>query len=104
MEWVYLLIAGAFEIVFSINLKLSAGFTRAGASLITLIAAGLSLFFLSKALKNLPLGTAYAVWTGIGAVGTAVLGIILFQDSTEPLRLLFIMVIVVGLIGLRLVS
>jgi len=104
MEWVYLLVAGAFEIVFSISLKLSAGFTRAGASLITLIAVGLSLFFLSKALKNLPLGTAYAVWTGIGAVGTAVLGIILFQDSTEPLRLLFIMVIVAGLIGLRLVS
>jgi len=104
MEWVYLLVAGAFEIVFSISLKLSAGFTRLGASLVTLVAVGLSLFFLSKALKSLPLGTAYAVWTGIGAVGTAVLGIILFQDSTEPLRLFFIMVIVAGLIGLRLAS
>ena len=104
MAWTYLLLAGLFEIGFAIGLKHTHGFTRLWPSLATALAAAVSLWLLTQALKTLPVGTAYAVWTGIGAVGVAILGIVLFAESASPARLLCIGLIVAGVIGLKLVS
>ncbi|WP_295915240.1 multidrug efflux SMR transporter [uncultured Xanthomonas sp.] len=104
MPWIYLLLAGLFEIGFALGLKYSEGFTRPLPTVATLVGAGLSLWLLTQALKHIPLGTAYAIWTGIGALGTAVLGIALFGDSASPARLACIGLIVVGVIGLKLVG
>jgi quaternary ammonium compound-resistance protein SugE len=101
MAWLYLGIAGLFEVVWAIGLKYTDGFTRLGPSLWTLAGMVASIGFLAQALKTIPLGTGYAVWTGIGAVGTAVLGIVLFGESKDPLRLAFILIIVAGIVGLR---
>ena len=101
MAWLYLVIAGLFEIVWAIGLKYTEGFTRLWPSVWTLAGMVASIGFLAQALKTIPLGTGYAVWTGIGAVGTAVLGIVLFGESKDPLRLTFILVIVGGIVGLR---
>jgi len=100
--WTFLLTAGILEIVWAIAMKYSAGFTRIGAAAVTIVAALASFYFLSRALKTLPVGTAYAVWTGIGAVGTALLGMALFSEPRTPLRLLCIGLIVAGMIGLKL--
>ncbi len=102
--WLSLGIAGAFEIVWAVGLKYTDGFSRLWPSLLTLWAMGLSLYFLAQALKTIPLGTGYAVWTGIGAAGTAILGIILFSESAALVRLLCIALIVGGIIGLRLTA
>jgi quaternary ammonium compound-resistance protein SugE len=99
--WVFLAVAGVFEVVWAIGLKYAHGFTRPVASAITVTGMGASFWFLSQALRALPLGTAYAVWTGIGAVGTAILGMVLFHESRATARLLCIALIVVGIIGLR---
>ncbi len=104
MAWTYLLIAGLLEIGWAIGLKYSEGFTRLTPSVLTVMAMIASFFFLGLALRSLPLGTAYAVWTGIGTVGTVVLGILLFDEPLELLRLLCILLIVSGVIGLRLLS
>ncbi|MCW0366996.1 Guanidinium exporter [Xanthomonas sacchari] len=104
MPWIYLLLAGLFEIGFALGLKYSEGFTRPWPTVATLAGAGLSLWLLTQALKHIPLGTAYAIWTGIGALGTAMLGIALFGDSASPARLACIGLIVVGVIGLKLVG
>jgi quaternary ammonium compound-resistance protein SugE len=104
MAWPYLIIAGLFEVGWAIGLKYTDGFTRLWPSVLTLTAMGASLFFLAKALKAIPVGIGYAVWTGIGAVGTAALGIVLFAESAHPSRLLSIAVIVAGIIGLKLTS
>ena len=101
MAWLYLGIAGLFEVVWAIGLKHTDGFTRLWPSIWTLAGMVASIGFLAQALKMIPLGTGYAVWTGIGAVGTAVLGIVLFGESKEPLRLAFILIIVAGIVGLR---
>lgn len=101
MSWVFLFIAGGFEIVWAIGLKYTDGFTRLWPSVGTLVAMGVSFLFLSYALKVIPIGTAYAVWTGIGAVGVAVLGMILFGESRDAFRLLCILVIVGGIAGLK---
>ena len=101
MAWLYLGIAGLFEVVWAIGLKYTDGFTRLWPSIWTLAGMIASIGFLAQALKTIPLGTGYAVWTGIGAVGTAVLGIVLFGESKEPLRLAFILIIVAGIVGLR---
>lgn len=101
MAWIYLFIAGLMEIVWAIGLKYTQGFSRLGPSLVTVAAMIVSFLFLARALVNLPIGTAYAVWTGIGAVGTALLGILLFGESRDPLRLLCIALIVFGIAGLR---
>ena len=100
--WGLLLIAGVLEVVWAIAMKRSAGFTRAGAGAVTVVAALASFYFLSRALKSLPVGTAYAVWTGIGAVGTALLGMALFDEPRTGLRLVCIALIVAGMIGLKL--
>ena len=104
MTWILLGLAGILEIAFAICMKWSDGFTRLTPALLT-VATGLSsLFLLSYSLRTLPVGTAYAVWTGIGAAGTAILGMALLGDSTAPLRLGCIGLILAGVIGLKLVS
>lgn len=104
MGWIYLLIAGITEIAWAIGLKLTDGWSRFWPSVITLILIVISYAFLSLALKSLPLGTAYAVWTGIGAVGTALAGMLLFAESRDTARLLCIALIVAGILGLKALS
>lgn len=104
MGWMYLLLAGFTEIGWAIGLKLSESWTRFWLSIITLMLIFVSYLFLSLALKTLPLGTAYAVWTGIGAVGTAFAGMLLFGESREVLRLICIGLIVTRIFGLKIFS
>ncbi|HOO41735.1 MAG TPA: quaternary ammonium compound efflux SMR transporter SugE [Syntrophales bacterium] len=102
MSWTYLFLAGLMEVGWAVGLKYTDGFSRLWPSVWTVLAMVLSLFLLGQSLKSLPVGTAYAVWTGIGAVGAAVLGIILFGDSRSVLRLASIGLIVAGIAGLRI--
>ncbi len=102
MDWIILFIAGLFETAWAIGMKYSQGFTKLYPSIFTVVTMGLSVSLLSVSLKTLPVGTAYAVWTGIGAVGTAVLGIILFGESKELIRIGFIFLIIAGIAGLRI--
>ena len=104
MAWAYLFLAGLMEVAWAVGLKYTEGFSRLWPTVWTIVAMVLSLFFLGQALKSLPVGTAYAVWTGIGAVGAAVLGIILFGDSKSAFRLVSIGLIVAGIAGLRISS
>ncbi|HVD75361.1 MAG TPA: quaternary ammonium compound efflux SMR transporter SugE [Xanthobacteraceae bacterium] len=104
MAWIYLTIAGLFEIGWAIGLKYTEGFTRLLPSLWTISSMILSIVLLGLALKTLPVGTAYAVWTGIGAVGTAALGIYLFAEPATVARLLCIGLILSGIVGLKLVT
>ena len=104
MAWLYLLIAGLFEVAWAIGLKYTDGFTRLIPSIWTVGSMAASFLFLSLALKTLPVGTAYAVWTGIGAVGVAILGIVLFAEPANALRLACIGLIVGGIVGLKLVT
>ena len=104
MAWAYLLLAGLFEIGFAIGLKYIEGFTRLWPSVATVVAASISLWLLTQALRTIPVGTAYAVWTGIGAVGVATLGVVLFSESASPARLGCIALIVAGVVGLKLFS
>jgi quaternary ammonium compound-resistance protein SugE len=104
MAWILLAIAGVFEVGWAIGLKYTEGFTRLWPSVGTIAAMALSLFCLGLALRTLPVGTAYAVWTGIGAVGTAILGMILFGESVAAARLACIGLIVAGIVGLKLFS
>ena len=104
MAWVYLFVAGLFEVGWAIGLKYTEGFTRLLPSLWTIASMILSIVLLGLALKTLPVGTAYAVWTGIGAVGTAALGIYLFAEPATVARLLCIGLILSGIIGLKLVT
>jgi quaternary ammonium compound-resistance protein SugE len=102
--WVTLFFAGVLEAGWAIGLKYTEGFTRLGPSVVTLILMGGSLYLLSRSLTGLPLGTAYAVWTGIGAVGTVIAGLVLFDESRSALRLLCLLLIVAGIVGLKLCS
>jgi quaternary ammonium compound-resistance protein SugE len=104
MAWIYLTVAGLFEIGWAIGLKYTDGFTRLLPSLWTLASMILSIVLLGLALRTLPVGTAYAVWTGIGAVGTAALGIYLFAEPATVARLLCIGLILAGIVGLKLVT
>lgn len=104
MAWTILFVAGLMEIGWAIGLKYTDGFTRLLPSVLTLTCMLASIVLLGLAVKTLPIGTAYAVWTGIGAVGTAVLGIILFGDPATALRLACIGLIVAGIVGLKLVT
>jgi len=104
MAWVYLFIAGLFEIAWAIGLKYSDGFTRLVPSILTAAAMTASVVMLGLALRSLPVGTAYAVWTGIGTVGTAILGIYLFDEPLPALRVGCIALIAGGIIGLKLVT
>jgi quaternary ammonium compound-resistance protein SugE len=104
MAWVILFVAGVLETGWAIGLKYTEGFSRLWPSVWTILAMVLSLIMLGYALKTLPVGTAYAVWTGIGAFGTAVLGIVLFDEPATAARLISIGLIVSGIIGLKLVG
>jgi quaternary ammonium compound-resistance protein SugE len=104
MAWLYLLVAGLMEVAWAVGLKYTEGFTRLWPSVWTVAALALSMVLLAAALRTLPLGTAYAIWTGIGAVGTAALGILLFGESASAARLLCIALILAGLLGLKLTS
>ena len=100
--WTNLCLAGVLEVAWAVGLKYSHGFTRIPPSILTVGAMVGSLYFLSQPLKHIPVGTGYAVWTGIGTIGTVVLGIILFSESASPSRVLCIAAIVAGIVGLRL--
>jgi quaternary ammonium compound-resistance protein SugE len=102
ISWLYLLLAGALEIFFTLALKFSVGFTRLVPSLATVAFAGFSFFFVSLAMKTIPIGTAYAVWAGIGAAGTVLCGIFFFGDSYHIVRLISIALIIIGIFGLKL--
>ena len=104
MDWLLLIIAGVFEIIWATGLKYTEGFTRLWASMGTLAAMAVSMVLLAQALKTIPVGTGYAIWTGIGAAGTAVMGIGLFGESRHVLRLLCIGLIVAGIVGLKFSS
>ena len=104
MAWALLSIAGILEIAFAFCMKWSEGFTRLIPGLFTLVTGLSSVFLLSLSLRTLPVGTGYAVWTGIGAAGTAILGIVVLGDSAAPTRMLCIGLILAGVIGLKLVS
>ena len=102
MPWIILIVAGLFEVAFALSLENSDGFRRPVWIVAFLVTGGVSFYLLALALRDLPVGTAYAVWTGIGAVGTAVLGILLLGESANPWRLGAILLIVVGIVGLKL--
>ena len=104
MVWVVLLVAGLFEIGWAVGLKYTEGFTRLWPTVGTVAAMAFSFGLLAHALKTLPVGTAYAVWTGIGAIGTAIVGIVLLGESASPARLACIGMIGLGIVGLKLVS
>lgn len=104
MSWAYLFVAGLFEIAWAIGLQYSDGLSKPLPTLGTVVALVVSMVLLAKAVQELPIGTAYAVWTGIGAVGTASLGIALFDEPATVARLAFISVIVIGIVGLHVVS
>ena len=101
MAWMILFLAGLFEVVWAIGLKYAQGFTKLVPSVITVVGMIISVYLLAQASKTLPIGTAYAVWTGIGAVGAVILGIILFNEPRDALRLLFVGLIIAGILGLR---
>lgn len=102
MAWIYLLAAGAFEILFTVALKYSQGFTRLIPTIITIIFAMTSFSLVSLAMKEIPLGTAYAVWAGIGAAGAVLCGMIFFGESYGVIRLISISLIIIGIFGLKI--
>jgi quaternary ammonium compound-resistance protein SugE len=104
MHWIYLFLAGILEIVWAVGLKYADGFTKPVPSVITGVALVASMVFLALALRAIPVGTGYAIWTGIGAVGTAILGIVLFAEPATVARLGCIGLIVAGIVGLKLVT
>ncbi|TMV47586.1 quaternary ammonium compound efflux SMR transporter SugE [Paenibacillus mesophilus] len=104
MAWVYLVVAGLFEMVWALGLKYSNGFTRLVPSAITVAGMIVSFFLLSLSLKTLPIGTAYAIWTGIGALGTVVVGMIFFGEPRDWARMLFLLLLLSGIVGLKVTS
>jgi quaternary ammonium compound-resistance protein SugE len=104
MAWIYLVIAGLFEVAFTTSLKFSNNFTNTKWSVAFFISIYLSFHFLNMAIQKIPIGTAYAVWTGIGAVGTAIMGMLLFSEPSDFWRVFFIALLIGSIIGLKLVS
>ena len=104
MSWTILFLAGLFEVAWAVGLKYAEGFTRLGPSVGTVAAMAVSFYLLAVAMRSLPLGTAYAVWVGVGAVGTAILGIVLFNEPASAGRLLSLGLILARIIGLKLAS
>lgn len=104
MAWLYLLLAGIFEIIWATSLKYTCGFTKLTPSVITILTMTLSVYFLSIAVKSIPIGTAYVIWTGIGAIGVVITGILLFNESVNIVRILCIFLIIAGIVGLKLSS
>lgn len=104
MQWFYLILAGFFEVGWAIGLKFSDGFTKIIPSIFTVVTMAASLYFLSLSLKTLPLSSSYAIWTGIGTIGTVILGIIIFKEPISVVRIVCVLLIVAGIVGLKLVS
>jgi quaternary ammonium compound-resistance protein SugE len=104
MAWIYLILAGCFEVGFTTCLKLSENFSKAGYTTGFFLCAIISFFCLNKAIQTIPLGTAYAVWTGIGAVGTVIIGMIFFKEPSDLWRMFFITTLIGSILGLKLVS
>ncbi|CAM4382017.1 Guanidinium exporter [Bordetella muralis] len=104
MAWIILVLAGLFEVVWAVGLKYTEGFTRLVPSAVTLVGMLISFWLLSLAMKTLPLGTAYAIWVGIGAIGAFVAGLVLFHEALSPMRVISVLLIAAGLIGLKLSS
>lgn len=102
MGWILLFSAGCVEIIFALSLKYNEGFTKLIPSIVTAISGGGSFYLLILAIKTLPLGTAYAVWTGMGAVGVAILGVFLFKESVDIYRIISILLVIMGIVGLKL--
>lgn len=103
-SWIVLVIAGLFEVCWAIGLKYTYGFTKLVPSIFTLVTLALSMFLLAKATQTLPIGTAYGVWVGVGALGAAILGIFLFNESASPARIFFLILLLVAIIGLKATS
>lgn len=104
MEWFILFLAGLAEITWAVALKYADGFHKLVPTIITVVGYIASLLLLSKALEKLPLGTAYAIWTGIGMVGTALLGILLFKEQLTLVQAIFLLMIIIGIVGLKLAT
>lgn len=104
MAWVYLLIAGVLEVQWAVTMKYTEGFSKLWPSVICVLGMAASVYFLALAQKTLPLGTSYAIWTGIGAVGAAIFGMILFNEPRDIARILCILLIVAGILGLKFTS
>ena len=104
MPWTLLFLAGLFEVAWAVGLKYTDGFTKPVPTTLTVAAMVASVVLLGLAVKHLPLGTAYAVWTGIGTIGTVILGIVLLGDSAAPLRIVCLSLIVLGIVGLKLTA
>ena len=104
LSWILLIIAGLLEVCWAIGLKYTEGFTKLGPSIFTLTTLAASMFLLAKACQVLPIGTAYGIWVGIGALGAAILGIFLFKESASPLRIFFLFLLLASIIGLKLTS
>ena len=102
MAWIYLLVAGILEVVWAIGMKYSEGWTKLYPSIFTIVSMIIGFYFLSQAVKILPLGTAYAVWTGIGTVGTVIFSIIFFKEPMDLIKIVCILLIVTGIVGLKL--
>ncbi|MBX3280805.1 MAG: quaternary ammonium compound efflux SMR transporter SugE [Acidobacteria bacterium] len=102
MAWIILVIAGLFEVGWAIGLKYTEGFTRLWPTIWTVLAMGISLYLLGIAMKSLPVGTAYSVWVGVGAVGTVILGVVLLRDPVNTVRIVSVVLIIAGIIGLKL--
>ena len=104
MEWVCLVVAGLFECGWAIGLKYTDGVSKIVPLVLTIVSMGMSVWLLAVAMKTIPVGTAYAIWTGIGAVGVAVMGMVLFGESRDILRMVCLLLILSGIVGLKLVS
>jgi len=104
MGWSYLLIAGCFEIAWAVGMKYTHGFSRFWPTVLVIVTILLSVYFLTLAIKTIPVGTAYAVWTGIGIAGTTILGMILFQEPVQLMRLIFIFLILISVVGLKIIT
>lgn len=104
MQWVFLLVAGFFEIVWAVGLKLSENFSKIVPSTVTIVGLIASMYFLSLSLKDLPIGTAYAIWTGIGTAGTLIFSIVWFREAITLPQVLCVLMIISGVVGLKLLS
>lgn len=104
MAWIYLLLAGVFEIAFTTTIRFTAGFTKLWPSLLVLVLAGISVYFVARSAETLPLGTAYAAWGGIGAIGTAAIGVFFFGEPVTLWRMVFLSLLIVSLAGLKFVT
>jgi quaternary ammonium compound-resistance protein SugE len=104
MAWFYLILAGLCEIGWAFGLKYSEGFTKLGVSVVTVVVMILSFVLLAQAMKHLPLGTAYGIWTGIGAAGTAILGIVFLNEPRDLIRIICLLLIITGVVGLKVFS